>query len=129
MLDTNVLISLLLFPNNRMDAMMSFIFEKHKLVISSYVADEVKSVIHRKFPDKDTVVEKLLFRMSYDYVYTPKEIDDNLFYIRDKKDYPVLYTAILENVDVLITGDKDFLDIELDKPEIVTPTEFIAEYL
>lgn len=32
-------------------------------------------------------------------------------------------------VDILITGDKDFSDIVIEKPEIVTPTEFVARYL
>lgn len=37
--------------------------------------------------------------MSYEYVYTPKDIDGSLFCIRDGKDYPVLYTAIIEDVE------------------------------
>ena len=38
-----------------------------------------------------------------------KEInEDRLFEIRDENDYLILYTAIIENIDVLITGDKDF---------------------
>lgn len=41
----------------------------------------------------------------------------------------MLYTAIVENVDVLITGDKDFASVEVEKPEILTPAEFIAKYL
>jgi len=32
-------------------------------------------------------------------------------------------------VDVFITGDKDFACIELEKPEILTPADFIAKYL
>ena len=40
--------------------------------------------------------------MSYEYVYTPESVDPDLFQIRDMKDYPVLYTAIIEDVDVLI---------------------------
>ncbi|MDD3336555.1 MAG: hypothetical protein PHI98_13745 [Eubacteriales bacterium] len=47
-----------------------------------------------------------------------------MFKIRDMNDYPVLYTAILENVDVLITGDKDFADLSIEKPEILTPAAF-----
>lgn len=47
----------------------------------------------------------------------------------DAKDYPVLYTAIIENVDILVTGDKDFSDIDIDKPEIMTPTEFTEKFL
>jgi predicted nucleic acid-binding protein len=39
----------------------------------------------------------------------------DLFEIRDMMDYPVLYTAIIEDVDVLVTGDKDFADVEVEK--------------
>lgn len=129
MLDTNVLISVLLFPGAKMNAMMETLFTKHNLVLSSYVVDELKDVVRRKFPKKEAVVEKLLFVMSYEFVYTPTEMDDSLFEIRDIKDYPVLYTAIVEDIDILITGDKDFSDIDIEKPEIMTPAEFMEEYL
>ena len=52
-----------------------------------------------------------------------------LFEIRDSKDYPVLYTAIMENVDILITGDKDFADIDIEKPEILTPGQYLEKYV
>lgn len=128
MLDTNVLISALLFPGSRMDALMNNIFTEHQLVLSSYVVDEFKSVVKRKFPGKESAVNRLLAMISFEYVYTPTDIDAGLFDIRDGKDYPVLYTAILEDVDILITGDKDFSDIVLDRPRIVTPTEFVEEF-
>ena len=40
-----------------------------------------------------------------------------------------LLEDIIEDVDVLITGDKDFSDIVIEKPEIVTPAEFVERYL
>ncbi len=129
MLDTNVLLSVLLFPGERMDRMMRCIFERHRLVLSSFVLNELAYVVERKFPSKAKAVDALLAGMSYELVYTPQEMDESLFEIRDPKDYPVLYTAIAEGVDVLITGDKDFADVGIDHPEIMTPAEFIAEYL
>ena len=39
----------------------------------------------------------------------------------------MLYTAIMEDVDVLVTGDKDFSDIDVERPEIMTPAEFIRK--
>ena len=48
--------------------------------------------------------------------------------MRDVYDYPILATAILEDVDVLITGDKDFAVVDIDHPEILTPTEFLSKY-
>ena len=41
----------------------------------------------------------------------------------------MLYTAIIEDVDILITGDKDFADIDIEKPEIMNPTEFMERFL
>ncbi|HAP03195.1 MAG TPA: putative toxin-antitoxin system toxin component, PIN family [Lachnospiraceae bacterium] len=129
MLDTNVLISALLFPGSKINAMMNCIFTQHQLVLSSYVVDELKRVVKRKFPQKENAINKLLMLMSFEYVYTPNDIEGGLFDIRDEKDYPVLYTAIIEDVDVLITGDKDFSDIDIERPEIMTPTDFIEKYL
>ena len=129
MLDTNVLLSVILFPSDRMNHMMRFIFAEHRLVLSSFVLEELAYVVERKFPTKTKAVDALLAGMSYELVYTPKDMEPDLFAIRDEKDYPVLYTAVVEDVDVLITGDKDFSDIQIDRPEILTPKEFIARYI
>lgn len=129
MLDTNVLISALLFPGSKVDSLMNCIFTKYQLVLSSYVVEELKNVVKRKFPNKEQVINKLLVAMSYEFVYTPSDLEEGLFDIRDIKDYPVLYTAIIEDVDILITGDKDFKSIDIEKPEIMTPTEFVEYYL
>lgn len=128
MLDTNVIISALLFPSARMDRLFQTIVINHTMVISSYVIDELHEVVKRKFPQKEAVVECLLASMSYEFVYTPKCISDSLVYIRDVKDYPVIHTAIVEAVDILITGDKDFGELDIEKPEIMTPNEFLERF-
>ena len=101
---------------------------EHQLVLSSYVVQELKDVVRRKFASKVGVVDTLLAKMNYEYVYTPDMLDETLFEIRDVKDYPVLYTAILEDVDILVTGDSDFGDVDVDKPEILKPAEFVERY-
>lgn len=98
------------------------------MVLSSYIVEELKDVVKRKFPDKVGVVDTLLAKMNYEYVYTPDKLDDTLFEIRDIKDYPVLYTAIFEEVDILVTGDDDFSDVEIAMPQILTPAEFVEKY-
>ena len=45
------------------------------------------------------------------------------------KDYPVLYTAIIDDIDILVTGDKDFSDIGVERPEIMTPAEFMERFI
>lgn len=129
MLDTNVLLSALLFPGERMNRMMQCIFQRHRLVLSSFVVEELGFVVQRKFPKKAKAVDTLLSGMSFELVYTPKELEPGLFEIRDPKDYPVLYTAIAEDVDVLVTGDKDFAEVDVERPEILTPAGFMERYL
>lgn len=128
MVDTNVLISLLIFSSEKMNQMMEYIFHEHQLVLSSYIVGELKDVVKRKFPSKIEVVDILLAKMNYEYVYTPDNISGTIFEIRDVKDYPILYTAILEGVDILVTGDSDFADVDVEKPEIMTPAEFVERY-
>ncbi len=128
MVDTNVLISLLVFSSKKMNQMMECIFTEHQLVLSSYIVEELKDVVRRKFADKAGVVDTLLAKMNYEYVYTPDILNETLFEIRDVKDYPVLYTAILEDVDILVTGDSDFSDVNVEKPEFLTPAEFVERY-
>jgi putative PIN family toxin of toxin-antitoxin system len=129
MMDTNVLISIVLFPTPQMNKMMEHIFQKHNLVLSSFVVEEFKGVMARKFPTEVKNVDRFLSRVSYELVYTPDEIDQSIFRIRDTHDYPVLYTAIIDDVDVLITGDKDFASVEIDRPEVLTPVNFIKMYM
>ena len=48
--------------------------------------------------------------------------------VRDGKDTPILATAILEDVDLFITGDKDFLVLEMENPKILTMKDFLEQY-
>ena len=62
-------------------------------------------------------------------VYTPKSLNLNEFpEMRDINDSPILATAIMEGIDVFVTGDKDFLVLDVDMPEIVTIVEFLKQY-
>jgi predicted nucleic acid-binding protein len=128
MVDTNVLISALLFPGPKMNALMSKIMTEYQLVLSSYIIEELMNVVHRKFPDMVEPVDILLNRLPYELVYTPKLLQQGLIEIRDAKDYPILYSAVTEGVDVFITGGKDFSDVDVEKPIIMTPAEFLDKY-
>ena len=75
---------------------------------------------------QEKAADAFLSRIPYELVYTPKQPTLGLFEIRDPDDYAVLYSAIAEDVDIFITGDKDFENLNLDKPEILTPSQFLA---
>lgn len=121
MLDTNVLITVLL-SSKRMNELLTDICEKHTLVLSPYILDELKEVVIKKFPKRSKKLENILSEVSYELVenMTPKK----QFKIRDPKDIPVITGAINGRVDVLITGDKDFDEVKLSNLKIIKPSEY-----
>jgi len=48
--------------------------------------------------------------------------------IRDKADLPILVSAILADVDVIISGDSDFNEVEIKRPEVLKPADFFSKY-
>lgn len=128
MLDTNILISAFIFKSKKMNELIEVLSNEHKIVICSYCVDEIKELIKRKFKVDKKALEKFLETFPFELVYSPTQLEEKKFEIRDEKDYIILYTAIIENVDMLITGDKDFKDVKIERPEILTCTEFLEKY-
>ena len=68
--------------------------------------------------------------MRFEYrshnINTPIEETEEENYIRDVADRPILRAALNAKVDVLLTGDKDFLESGVTNPKIMTAAEFIA---
>ena len=123
--DTNVIISAMLFPSGKVARVFSHLLEKHTVVISSYTKEECKEVFGRKFPEKLKQLEIFFDGINFEEFTTPNKIDENKYpKIRDVKDLPVLASAILSDSDILLTGDKDFEDLKIDKPLIFSPTRY-----
>jgi len=129
MLDTNILISIIIFNSARLKKLLVKICQEHTLVLGSYIINELEDVIDRKFPGKQRHLQDFLVNLPYELEYTPDIIlEETAIKMRDIKDIPVLYSAILADVDILITGDKDFEDVDIERPEIMTATEFLEMY-
>jgi predicted nucleic acid-binding protein len=93
------------------------------------VIEELKDVIARKFRAKTSEIEWFLSSLPFSLIHTPEDFDDSVYPgIRDISDLPVLVSAILGGVDILITGDKDFGGIDIEKPAILKPHEFLEMY-
>lgn len=45
--------------------------------------------------------------------------------VRYGKDQPILNVAIVSDVDIILTGDKDFLSLEMEHPRCMTVTQFL----
>ena len=127
MIDTNILLSALVFRSAKLAFLLEKVAEEHTMVLCTHVIDEFRNVVTKKSPKYGDVVDALFAKLSYEMVYTPKW-QKNMPDIRDEKDKPILASAILADVDILITGDKDFYDISIERPEIFSPADFLKKY-
>ena len=129
MLDTNVFISMIFFPSAQTRELAKRLTDEHQIIVCDYVIEELRLVVDRKFPKKSMYLDQFFRGLPFELVYTPKEVDiGEVPAIRDAKDSPILATAMLEDVDVFITGDKDFLVLDVEAPEIVTMAGFLKLY-
>ena len=110
MLDTNIFISMIFFPSAQTRELARRLTESHQIVVCDYVIEELRLVTERKFPAKRKFLDRFFMEM------------------RDVKDSPILATAIMEGIDVFLTGDKDFLVLDVETPEILTMKEFLEQY-
>lgn len=128
MLDTNILISAFVFKSKKMNELIYKLSKEHKIIICSYTIDELKELVKTKFKVNIKYLDEFLKDFPFEFVYSPTNVENKLFDIRDKDDYIILHTAIIEDIDVFITGDKDFKDVDIDRPEIMNTTEFLEKY-
>ena len=129
MTDTNVIISAILFPKSQTTKVIQNVTEDHTLVLCSHIIDELQEIFDRKFKDKSHLLDMFLSKLSFELVYTPADINSASYpNIRDKEDLPIFVSALLSDVDILITGDKDFFELEIDKPEIISPRDYLDRY-
>lgn len=127
MIDTNILLSALVFNSAHMSDLLEYIAEKHTLVIGSYVIEEFNAVVTRKSLSYKNVLDSFLSKLSFEMAYTPTTWE-NAPDMRDEKDKPILASAIIADIDIFITGDKDFFGLNIERPEIFAPAEFIEKY-
>ena len=129
MLDTNIFISMIFFPSAQTRELAKRLTDNHQIVVCDYVIEELRLVTDRKFPAKRRFLDRFFMELPFELVYTPKALDLSGFpEMRDTNDSPILATAIMEGIDVFVTGDKDFLVLDVEIPEIVTMAEFLRQY-
>ena len=89
--------------------------------------DELRRIFNRKFPQKLSALERFLSLalLTLELVPTPSEEHISESKIRDVNDRPILRAAIYAKADILLTGDKDFLESGLKHPKIMTATDFL----
>ena len=125
LIDTNILVSAFVFGGKTRKILESLFEKRHEILVSQYVDSEFKAKLKQKWPDKAEIVYALYHKLPFVFCKSTNQV---LGKVRDKKDIPVLSDALFNNADVLLTGDKDFLESDIEKPLILSPN-MMLEFL
>ena len=130
LIDTNVLISAALNPNGPTAEayIKAASYPNHGMICEQNV-DEIKRIFNQKFPNKLAALDRFLATalVTLELVPIPVEETASEQKIRDANDRPILRAAIEAEADILLTGDKDFLDSGIVNPLIIAPGDFIKQ--
>lgn len=128
LIDTNVLISAALNANGvPFQAYIKAVSYPNDGLICEQNVEEMKRIFNKKFPERLAALDKFLSTALLTLELVPIPTDENASetQIRDANDRPILRAAIEAGADILLTGDKDFLESGLENPRIMTPAEFL----
>ncbi len=128
LIDTNVLISAALRASGTpWQAYQKAASYPNRGLICEQNVDEIKRIFNKKFPHRLTSLDKFLSMalLTLELVSVPDIERSEELQIRDVKDRPILRAAIEAKADILLTGDKDFLESGVKKPIIMTPADFL----
>ena len=130
LIDTNILISAALSNNGiPYQAFVKAVSYPNHGMICEQNIDEMRRIFNRKFPTKIQALESFLSLalLTLKIVPTPIEEQELESKIRDINDRPILRAAISAGADILLTGDKDFIESGIFNPKIMTATEFMKK--
>jgi putative PIN family toxin of toxin-antitoxin system len=109
-LDTNVVVSGLLFDNSKPAIALQYTFQHGELLLSLELLEEIAEVLSReKFKryitndEREEFLETLLERANL------IEVVDTVEECRDPKDNHILELALSGEANIIVTGDKDLL--------------------
>ena len=122
LVDTNILFSVLVFPQSKPAQALFHVAGNYERVLCDRNITELRDILRRKAPDFLPDAEVLLAEMSYELIPAVNHAEK---VIRDAKDQPILNAAIVSGVDIIFTGDKDFLSLDMEHPRCMTAAQFL----
>jgi len=129
LLDTNILVSVILNSHGvPAQAYKKAVEPPYQALICEQTLEELRRVFNRKFPHKIPMLECFIaiILSAVEIVPMPSIVHADEVKIRDNDDRPILRAAIKTRADILVSGDKDFLDSNITNPQIMTAAEFIS---
>ena len=122
-LDTNVLASAAATRGLCADVLRE-VFASHELFISDQVLGELRRVLRLKFGVGQDLIDDFIWLLEQDSVPAqPAQLPR--IELKDRDDLAIVGAAITAGVEVLVTGDKELLDLSrIGNLEILSPRQF-----
>ena len=122
MVDSNVIVSAVYNPNSKPARVLIGVCENYELVLCDHIVAECYDVVRRKFPKHLAALDKLFTSLGYELVVAPRSGGLSM---PDLKDAPILNAAVLSNVDLIVSGDYHFLSLDMERPKVLTPAQYL----
>ncbi len=122
-IDTNVIIAAFATRGFCND-LFEICLYNHDVYISEYIINECEDKFKNKIKLSNNIISQIINFLRNDInIVVPEKVDDNV--CRDKKDIPIIGTALSADAEIIISGDKDLLDLEnYGGIKILSPREF-----
>ena len=122
-LDTNVLASAIATRGLCVDVLRE-ILVSHQLVVSNPLVLELKNILHTKIGLPQEIIADFVEVLTQDSVLS-ENTDLVTIDINDKDDILILSTALNENAELFVTGDKELLELrKIQSMRIISPRKF-----
>ncbi len=123
-LDTNVIISAIIFKGKPREIYDLALNEVFKTISSSTLISELTGILAKRFLLSFAEINVIEFEIKeiFEFVHPKKSIN----VVRDIDDNHVLEAAVEGKCQYIITGDKDLLDLKsYNQITILTPSDFL----
>jgi putative PIN family toxin of toxin-antitoxin system len=123
-LDTNVLVAAFATRGLCADVLRTILAE-HELLLSTTVLEELTRALTEKIRVPESTAREIAAFLRASASLAPATADPPTVAVRDPNDAVILGEALAIDADVLVTGDKDLLDLpEIPAIRIVDPRGF-----
>ena len=122
LIDSNVLISALFYPDSKPAKVMFHVADNHELVLTERNISEFRRIAKEKFSERQADIDLFLAELTFELIPAP-EAPQKL--INDPKDAVILNAAIIADVDVIISGDKHFLELDMERPKTMKAADYL----
>lgn len=121
--DANVIISGFISQGYTFDVIKDAIF-RHELYYTGYLLKEVQKNLSTKFALSDEATTYIIYTIEKHFIKgkTTNTVED---VCRDPKDNQALADAVTNNIEVIVTGDNDLLELKKYKEiKIILPKDY-----